>query len=144
MLRQRFPNFLYAEPANEDLIQSAEERLGLSLPMKLKVLYLECNGFREDLGHAPYLFPLFGNTSLVELTSFLWSEFEGAWAGFSLREFIFFGSSCCDNFFGVAIGQPFELIQFHHHMEGALEAHGTDIIEMYARDYIRFGRADAV
>lgn len=51
--------------------------LGVTLPSKLRKLYLECDGFREDRGNAKYLFSLLdeGNVgSLVTITRHFWHE----------------------------------------------------------------------
>ena len=66
--------------------------LGIGLPDQLRVLYLECNGFREDRGNAKYLFSLTDDGfigSLVGITKFLWAEVKHP----NLKSFVFFGSS---------------------------------------------------
>ena len=143
MLKQVFPSAQFADPAAETMLHEAETLIGVAIPEKVRSLYFECDGFREDRGSAQYLFPLFGSSGLVELTKSMWLEFEGVWPEFSLRKYIFFGSSCCDHLFGVNSQVPFNLIQFHHNMEGTFEDHGTDVIKMYEEDYHRFD-ADAV
>ena len=144
MLKDVFPSAKFSDPTTEAMLREAESLIGAAIPEKIRSLYFECDGFREDRGYAQYLFPLFGSSGLVELTKFLWLEFEDAWPEFSLRGYIFFGSSCCDHFFGVQSHEPFNLIQFHHNMEGTLEDHGSDVIKMYESDGHRFDDADAV
>ena len=144
MLRETFPNFKFSEPATADMLVQAELVLGVPIPEKLKEIYRECDGFSEDKSNAQYLFPLLGSSSLLEITPFLWQEFEDVFPKFSLTGYIFFGSSCCDHYFGINSKAPFNLIQYHHHMEGTWEDHGKDILEMYKGDYCRFDDAGAV
>ena len=79
------------------------------------MLYLECDGFREDKGNAKYLFSLTHEDfigSLVSITKFLWTEAKMP----SLKSFVFFGSSGGDEFWGISIERPTEIITYHQNM----------------------------
>lgn len=116
---------------------SAEANLGIRLPDTLRQLYFVCDGFREDRGNAKYLFSLTDQDvvgSLVSVTRYLWSEIAKP----NLRAFVFFGSSSGDEYWGINLLRPNEIISYHHHMEDEYEVVGTDIIEVYRKDYARY------
>ncbi|MEZ6138732.1 MAG: SMI1/KNR4 family protein [Pirellulaceae bacterium] len=137
MLRTLFPNGRFAPPATEAAILEAETLLGVELPSQLRELYLTCDGFREDKGNAKYLFSLTNEEyigSLVSITKHMWSE----WSIPDLRPFLFFGSSSCDDYWGINFRQPDKIIAFNHHMEDHYEIVGTDIVQVFREDYERY------
>lgn len=142
MLHDVFPSGRFSPPATEHAIREVEERLGVRLPDQLRRLYLECDGFREDLGNAKYLLSLADRDtigSLVSTTRFMWTEVTAV----DLRPFVFFGYSGGDEAWGISIvdDSP-QIIAYHHHMEDEFELLGDDIIQVYLTDYAAYGDID--
>lgn len=134
MLKELFPHALLSSPATESKILGAESALGVRLPEQLRVLYLECDGFREEKGNAKYLFSLFEEDfigSLVSITKFLWTEVKTP----NLKSFVFFGSSSGDDFWGINAEQSSEIIAYHHNMGAQYELVGSSILEVWRADY---------
>jgi len=52
-----------------------------------------------------------------------------------MRSFIFFGSSSGDDYWGINVHHPNQIITFHHHMQNHYELIGADILEVYREDY---------
>jgi len=141
MLKELFPRGRFSAAATNKAIASAEVTLGVKFPEQLKVLYLECDGFREDLGNAKYLLSLTDEDfigSLITLTKFHWEDVKKDWPQLDLSPYIFFGSSSGDEMWGINWKQPKQIIAFHHHMEGEFEIVGSNIIEVYKTDYARY------
>jgi hypothetical protein len=46
--------------------------------------------------------------------------------------------SCADELWGIRWDGPVEIIAFHHHMEGEYETVGTDILDVFKADAVRF------
>ena len=137
MLKQVFPNAMYSPAATNETIAEAESALGVRLPDQLKALYLECDGFREDKGNAKYLFSLFEDDfigSLVNITKFLWIEVASP----DLKPFVFFGCSSGDEFWGINVQKPTEIIAYHHTMGAQYEIIGSNILEVWTADYARY------
>lgn len=135
MLKREFPGWRFEAPASVAAIDEAERALGLAFPAALRALYLEADGVREDIGNAAYLLPL---AELVDITETLWAEWEGFRPEFDLKPFVFFGSSASDAMWGIRAAPPLQVIAFHHHMEGAYEVVGTDILAVYRADQARY------
>jgi hypothetical protein len=134
MLKELFPHALLSSPPTEAEISEAESALGVRLPEQLRVLYLQCDGFREDKGNIKYLFSLFEEDfigSLVSITKFLWTEVKTP----NLKSFVFFGSSSGDEFWGINVEQPTEIIAYHHNMGEHYELFGSSILEVWRADY---------
>jgi SMI1 / KNR4 family (SUKH-1) len=134
MLKELFPHARFSSPATEDAISEADSALGIRLPDQLRVLYLECDGFREDKGNAKYLFSLTHEDfigSLVSITKFLWTEVKTP----GLKSFVFFGSSSGDEFWGINIERPTEIIVHHHNMGDQYEVVGSTICDVWRADY---------
>jgi hypothetical protein len=72
-----------------------------------------------------------GIGSLITVTRALWSSSAGP----KLRPFVFFGSSSADEYWGIRIAFPHEVIAYHYRMEDEYEALGNDIVAVYQRDY---------
>src|SRR5438874_13718412 len=88
MLKATFPNGRFAPPATEKQIDGVESILGVPFPEQLRVLYRECNGFREDRGNAMYLLSLTDEDfigSLITLTRFQWNDMKEYWLQLDLR-----------------------------------------------------------
>lgn len=140
MLREIFPDWGYASPALPEAIARVEATLGVRFPSELSALYLEADGVRESLGNASYLLPLAaeGSESLIRLTRFYWTEGAEYWPQLDFSRFIFFGSSCRDHAWGINWKQPGQVIAFHHNMEDEYEDAGTNIIDVYRKDFAWF------
>jgi hypothetical protein len=139
MLKEHYPDWRYGPPASADAIAEAEAKLGIRLPDELRALYRETDGVRENLGNAAYLLPLSGEESLVSLTKSLWAEWDGFRPEFDLKPFVFFGNSGGGDLWGISWQRPGQVIAFHHHLEGAYEAAGTSILDVYRADFARYG-----
>ena len=106
------------------------------------MLYLECNGFREDRGNAKYLLSLREEDyvgSLLTITRMLWSSIADP----NLKPFVFFGSSSADEHWGIRVTVPHEIIAYHHRMEDEYEVLGNDILALYQKDYELYDEAGA-
>jgi cell wall assembly regulator SMI1 len=147
-LRALFPGGRFAAGASADQIRRAEEVLKVRLPDQLRALYLECDGFREPKGNAKYLFSLMEEDfigSLVSVTQFWWQEWKQvapAHMRIDFTPYVFFGSSSADEVWGVAWNRPVQIIAYHHLMEGTFEIAGTDILDVYRRDYSSYEGLD--
>ena len=140
-LRDTFPIAQFSPPATEQLIAEAESALGITLPKTLRNLYLECDGFREDRGHAKYLFSLLDEDyigSLVTMTRYFWNEVKTP----CLMPFVFFGSSSGDECWGISWQHPHEIIAYHHHMEDKYEKVGSSILDVWKANYDLYGEID--
>ena len=137
-LKELFPDGRFNVPATIEDIKYAENELGVKLPKQLIDLYLETNGFRENLGNAAYLLPLKDTkySSLVDLTKVHWTEIS--LTNYNVKDFIFFGSSTNDQCWAINFKNEKEIIAYHHHMEGEAEFAGENIMEIYKKDYKRF------
>lgn len=115
-LRQAFPNGRFNEPASMADIALAEAELGAALPLELKDLYVEANGFREPKGNAQYLSPL---SELVSSTNFMWRDLAASIPGVAFpdfRPFVFFGSDGIGGWWGMRVAAPHDVIYWHHHL----------------------------
>jgi hypothetical protein len=142
VLKQLFPLGRFGAPATDAEIAAIEAALGVQFPEQLRTLYLECDGFRENKGNAKYLLSLTDEDSigsLKTLTQFCWSEFKETWPELDLSPFVFFGSSAGDELWGIRWRGADEIIAFSHHMEGAYETRGTNIVDVYKADYEIYG-----
>jgi hypothetical protein len=142
MLRELFPNGRFSAPASEAQIADVEEQLGIKLPLQLKELYRECDGFREDRGNAKYLLSLTEEDqigSLLGMTRFWWSEWKDRLP--TLSDYVFFGSSSGDESWGINWKREDEIIAYHHHMENEVEILGDTIVEVYLADYAKYDDA---
>lgn len=140
-LREAFPHAVFAPPATGEMISNAEAVLGVTLPKELRVLYQQCDGFREERGNAKYLLSLIEDDfigSLVTITKHLWEE-----ANFPrLTLFLFFGSSSGDEIWGINWSDPREIISYHHHMEGDFEVVGSNVLDVWKADYALYDEID--
>tara|TARA_Y100000780_G_scaffold146924_1_gene132392 strand:- start:674 stop:1105 length:432 start_codon:yes stop_codon:yes gene_type:complete len=133
-LKDAFPGAKFKDPAKEEDILEAERILGVLIPERLKELYSESDGFREDKGNAKYLLSVLDEDfigSLVSITKHMWSEFPVP----EFRNYIFFGSSVTDCIWGMNISKQSEVIAYHHSMEDEFEVVGGDVIDVYIQDY---------
>ncbi len=135
LLKQLFPYGNFNPAAQHEQIAAVELSLSVQLPEQLRALYLECDGFREDIGNATYLLSL---AELRAMTEFCRIEFKETWPTLDLTPFIFFGSSCSDQMWGIRWESGNEIIAFHHNMEGVYETVGLDILSVYQADYSRY------
>lgn len=139
-LRELFPSGRFANPASEHDIQRVEQELEVILPKSLSELLLESNGFRESTGNAKYLFSLTDEDrigSILSVTKFMWSDEVPA----DLSSFVFFGSSSCDDTWGIGIHAPHNVIAYHYSMGDTYEEVGTDILSVYEEDFNRYDEA---
>ncbi|WP_194868951.1 SMI1/KNR4 family protein [Pseudoalteromonas sp. PPB1] len=133
-LSEMFPDGEFSEPASEANFSEVEEALSAKIPDQLRELLLETDGFREGTGNAKYLFSLTDEDfigSILSVTKFMWSNETLP----DLTPFIFFGSSCGDNLWGVRINEPHDVIAYHHNMEDEYEMIGNDIYSVFQEDY---------
>jgi hypothetical protein len=136
-LKLLFPKAKFWPPANSETIAAAEAALRLTLPGPLRALYHECNGLREDKGNAKYLLSLLEEDhvgSLVTITKSFWSEFKVP----NLKPFVFFGVSGGDEAWGINVQEPEQIIAYHHHMENEYQVVGTNIVDVWMADYLRY------
>ncbi|MES1157341.1 MAG: SMI1/KNR4 family protein [Alphaproteobacteria bacterium] len=149
-LAEAFPAARFFPAATPEAIAKAEVDLGVSLPTPLKQLYLECDGFREPLGNACFLFPL---TEMVRNTRFLWTDLAASLEGVSVpdfRPFLIFGSSTADQWWGIRSTPPHDIIAWHHNMlgdedlssTGGYEIAGSDIINVMKSDFALYDRIE--
>lgn len=137
LIKDVFPKAHLEPPATESDIAAAEESIGIRLPEQLRKLYLECNGFREDKGNAQYLFPLAaGDSSLVRITKFMWTDFAGLAPDF--KPYVFFGASGADEVWAMNWQQPTRVIKWHHHMCDEYEVVSPDILVLWQADYAAY------
>lgn len=141
MLKHEFPDFSYKSPASEAAIQKAEQSLRFALPAQLRSMYLEADGFRENVGNSKYLLSLCDEErtgSLVSVTRDHW----GGIFGFShkrFRPYVFFGFSSANYAWGInAAGD--QIIRYKHWMEGEYEIVGNSIIEVYRSDMTSYNK----
>src|SRR5262245_16993664 len=137
ILHEMFPRGHFSPPATESAISAAEATLNILFPEQLRVLYLECDGFREDKGNAKYLLSLTENDyigSLIKINRLWWSEWN-YYSSLRLDSFLFFGMSSGDEFWGLSLSDPSKIIAYHHHMEDEYEIVGGDILSLYKTDY---------
>ncbi len=145
MLRELFPDGRFASPAPVDQLGMVERELGISMPLQLRELYSECDGFREPTGNAQYLFPLVeeaSDTSLLAVTRFWWFDWKKIVSpriAVDFTPFVFFGSSSCDYVWGIRWNGPAEVIAYHHGMEDEYEVVGTVVLDIYRRDHETYG-----
>ncbi len=140
-LHDEFPYARLSPPATPQEIAQAEATLGVKLPEPLREFYLECNGFREELGNAAYLFALFdedSSGSLVTMTRLYWVEYSKP----SFKSFIFFGGTSGGACWGINQHDPSEIIAYHHHMETQYEVVGSKIIDVWKADYASYDEID--
>lgn len=133
-LRELFPDGHFSAPTSEDLISEVEMALSVKFPNQLREILLECDGFRESIGNAKYLLSLTDDDfigSILSTTKLMWSEETIA----DLKPFIFFGSSCGDETWGIRINKPYDIIAYHFSMEGEYEQVGSDILSVFKADY---------
>ncbi len=144
-LAERFPNGRFQPPATDAEIAAVESALNVRFPEQLRSLYLQCDGFREDIGNAKYLYSLTnhdGIGSLRSITEFCWSEFTDTWPELDLTPYLFFGSSNGDQMWGIRWRDGGEIIAFHHHMEGTYDVVGSDILKVYTENYASYSVDD--
>ncbi len=140
-LQDLFPSGRFSPPASEGAIAEAQSKLGVRIPPQLRRLYLQCDGFREDRGNSKYLFSLTaddGAGSLVGTTHFLWHGVEKP----KLWPLVFFGHSGGGDYWGINALDPFEVVAYHHNMNGEFMRIGTDIIDVYRKDYSEYEMLD--
>ena len=133
-LNEFFTEGRFSPPASEEQIAEVEKILSVKLPIQLRELLLESNGFRENLGNSKYLLSLIDEDfigSIVSTTKFMWSEVTMV----NLKPFIFFGYSSGDEAWGIRINEPHDIIAYHHHMEDEYEELGSSILDIYKSDY---------
>ncbi|HWA26884.1 MAG TPA: SMI1/KNR4 family protein [Lacunisphaera sp.] len=138
-LRDLFPSGRFSLPATESAIASVEEQLGVRLPEKLRRLYFECDGFREDKGNAKYLLSLTEEDSIgsvLSTTKFMWTEVKRP----DLKPFVFFGFSAGDEAWGIDSALPDRIIAYHHHMEDEFQLMDSDILGVFKSDYAIYER----
>ncbi len=120
------------EPA---MIVAVELELGVTFPNELRALYEECNGLREPLGNTSYVWPLFGETSLVRMTKFFRDEVKSiAPNAPDFADYLFFGSSSADESWAIGLTEPNKIIRYHHHMGGEYEIVGEHIHAVFEAD----------
>lgn len=133
-LKDVFPGANFKHPAKEEDILEAERILGVLIPERLKALYSESDGFREEKGNAKYLLSVLDEDSigsLVSITKHIWGELPIP----EFKNYIFFGSSVADCIWGMNISKQSEIIAYHHSMEDDFEFAGGDVIDIYIQDY---------
>ena len=144
MLKELFPEGRFGSPVHLDRLALVEGELGITMPLPLRRLYLECDGFREPTGNAQYLFSLDdpgSDTSLVAMTRFWWFDWKtiaSPRSAIDFTPFLFFGSSCCDHIWGIRCNGPAEIIAYHHSMEDKYDVVGHDILDVYRKDYAEY------
>lgn len=132
-IEELVPDAICAEPASEEQLQGIEARLGVTLPLPLRVLYLQANGFREPLGNAAYLLSL---DEMATSTEYFWRAWPlDAPQGPDFTGFIVFGSSSADEQWAMQIAAPHRVIGYHHHMEDTPEERGNDLGAVFMRDF---------
>lgn len=135
MLKDKFPEFRYKEPASEAAIQKVEKSLRFQFPSQLRAMYLETDGFRENLGNSKYLLSLADEDGIGSVTGVTRAHWGGIF-GFSnkkFRPYVFFGISAANYAWGInAAGN--QIIRYKHWMEGKFEVVGDSIIEVYRGD----------
>ncbi|WP_405201676.1 SMI1/KNR4 family protein [Dokdonia sp. LLG6352-1] len=131
-LKEIFPKATYSEP-KFFLIPQIEMELELKMPQKLKKLYLETDGFRENIGNSKYLFSLKdddGIGSLLSTTKFFHNEKIFP----DIHKYIFFGSSSAGEYWAINT-QNSTVISYHYSMGNEFEKLDNDIVELYKKDY---------
>lgn len=144
-LREAFPDGRFNPGADFEAIAKVEESLGVALPLALKTLYLESDGFREPRGNSLYLMPLH---ELPKNNQFMWAELAASAPEApspDFRSFVFFGSSSGGHWWGIRHEPPHDIIVWHHHMldeEFDYEAVGATILEVYLNDFAIYDELD--
>ena len=103
-LREIFPRGRFRPPATELQIAEVESQLGVAFPEQLRLLYLECDGFREDRGNSKYLLSLTEKDfigSLLETTRWMWTDVQSMYPEQELRPHIWFGFASYDSAWGI-------------------------------------------
>ena len=117
------------------MIEAAESALAVTFPNELRAIYEECNGLREALGGTSYVWPPFGETSLVRMTKLFHEEIRNiARNAPDFSAYVFFGSSSADENWAIGLNEPHQIICYHHHMEGEYEIAGDRIHDVFAAD----------
>jgi hypothetical protein len=88
-LKNIFPDARFNCPATMAEIELTESELRIKLPKQLTDLYLETDGFRENMGNSQYLLSLRGRdeSPLIEVTRFYWGEIE--FDNFNVKDYVF-------------------------------------------------------
>ncbi len=135
----------FSAPATPADIAQVERELGVTLPDQLRALYLESDGFREPRGNAKYLLSLLEEDSvgsLLSTTRFWWNEGPNVADGAPrFSGHVFFGMSSADEFWGIGLDPPFEVICYQHSMGDNYETLGRDIIAAYKADFEKYDLA---
>ena len=141
-LKEVLPNAVFFLPATMEQIIDAEKKLTIGFPAAIKELYLLCNGIREGIGNAEYLFPLFeddGCGTLVSNNKYLWNEYPNRQIAELLRGYLFFGSSSGDEFWGINYKSEDKLVSFHHSYEDGPEPIDCHtILELFSDDQRKY------
>ena len=136
-LHTLFPDGLFSPAASPEKIGEVEAALLVKFPDELSNLLLECDGFREPTGNAKYLLSLTDEDSIgsiLGVTKFMWSREIVP----DLTSYVFFGCSSADEFWGICVNKPYDIIAYHHGMGGECEAIGDDILSVYQNDYRQY------
>lgn len=132
-IEELVPGAICAPPARPEELQGVEAKLGVKLPLPLRTLYLQADGFREPLGNAAYLFSL---EEMASLTEYYWQGWPlDSPQGHDFTGYIVFGSSGSDEHWAMQIAAPHQVIGYHHHMEGTPEELGYDLDAVFMRDF---------
>jgi hypothetical protein len=141
LLHEIFPKGRFSPPATAAQIASVEAALGSRLPEQLRLLYLECDGFREDRGNAKYLLSLTDEDhigSLLSTTKFWREEWKRCCPKLDFRAYVFYGFSSADECWGISTEGQEQIIAYQHGMGDAFENLGTSILDIYRADYARY------
>lgn len=140
-IKSYFKNGKFNPPAiNQDIVE-VEDELGIKFPVVLRELYLAFNGFREEIGGAAYLLPLKSDkdgSSVLEMNKFFKEEYKQYYPSLDFSNYLFYGSSCRDEFWAINLSNKYEVIAYHHHMEDEYEIVGSNIFEVYIKDQENF------
>ncbi|MBA4009850.1 MAG: hypothetical protein C0511_18995 [Hyphomicrobium sp.] len=132
-IEELVPRAICGAPATPEELQGVEEKLGVTLPLPLRTLFLQANGFREPLGNAAYLLSL---EEMASLTEYFWRDWPlDSPQGPDFTGYIVFGSSGADEHWAMQIAAPHQVIGYHHHMEGTPEELRNDLDAVFMRDF---------
>jgi hypothetical protein len=132
-IEELVPGAICGAPATLQELQGVEAKLGVTLPLPLRTLYLQANGFREPLGNAAYLLSL---EEMASLTEYFWRGWPlDSPQGPDFTGYIVFGSSGADEHWAIQIAAPHRVIGYHHQMEGTPEELGNELDAVFMHDF---------
>lgn len=134
-----FPGRRFGAPCHESDIARAEASLGEPLPVVLRELYMEFDGFRGPTD-AAFLWTLFGREGLVGMNQFF--RAESVFPQELMSRCLFFGDNGCGIQWALRRDLPDTVIQWEASWGGEFEVVGRNPIEVWRLEKELYIQAD--